>query len=134
MNTEIKYIDIKTKSYLANNWDEGQRIIDVTPDHNRELILMDLNFLIRLIELLPTTSDLSQFKINLKKKITNSQSLEDIVEACVDFSSFHRTIDLIQKHKNMRIDTDEGRNKCDEARLADVSPKQQKPSIEDLGF
>ena len=131
MNTEIKYIDIKTKSYLANkkfkDWDEGQRIIDVTPDHNRELILMDLNFLIRLIELLPTTSDLSQFKINLKKKITNSHSLEDIIKACEDFTSFHRTIDLIQKHRFVRNDTD--------SILTDVEePAKKKRSVEDLGF
>jgi hypothetical protein len=132
MNTEPKFIDIKTKSYLARDWNEAQRIIDVTPDHNRELTLVDFNFLTRIIELLPTTSDLSQFKINLKKNITNSHSLEDIIKACEDFTSFHRTIDLIQEWESR--EKDEELKKCDEEMLADVTPKQRKPSIEDLGY
>ena len=71
MNTKSKFIDIKTEGNIPNTWNEVQRVIDVTSDRTERLTLVNLHFLTRIIELLPTTSDLSQFKINLKKKITN---------------------------------------------------------------
>ena len=110
---------------------EVQRVIDVTSDRTERLTLVNLHFLTRIIELLPTTSDLSQFKINLKKKITNSKSLEDIIEACVDFSSFHNTINLIKEYKK---DIDEDKILDGEEMLPDIKPVQKKPSIEDLRF
>ena len=131
MNTKSKFIDIKTEGNIPNTWNEVQRVIDVTSDRTERLTLVNLHFLTRIIELLPTTSDLSQFKINLKKKITNSKSLEDIIEACVDFSSFHNTINLIKEYKK---DIDEDKILDGEEMLPDIKPVQKKPSIEDLRF
>lgn len=96
MNLETTFIDIKTKSYLERNWNEAQRIIDVTPDHDRELALIDLSFIIRLTEVLPK-GDLYEIKKGLKANIVNARCIEAIVKACEDFIEFHRTIDLIQK-------------------------------------
>ena len=72
------------------------QVLDLVPDHNRRLAIVDFDVLNRLTSYLPV-QDLSHFKINLKKSITNSHSLEDIVKACEDFTSFHRSVNLIQE-------------------------------------
>jgi len=82
---EIKFINVN-----------DQQVVDLVPDYNRKLAIVDFDVLNRLTSYLPV-QDLSDFKINLKKSITNSHSLEDIVKACEDFTAFHRSVNLIQE-------------------------------------
>jgi len=82
---EIKFINVN-----------DQQVIDLVPDYDRKLAIVDFDVLNRLTRYLPV-QDLSYFKINLKKSITNSHSLEDIVKACEDFTAFHRSVNLIQE-------------------------------------
>lgn len=82
---EIKWIDIN-----------GAQVVDVTPDHHRELALVDLEVLNKLTELLPDV-DLYQIKKGINEKIDDARSLEYVVNACENFIAFHRTVNLIQK-------------------------------------
>ena len=75
---------------------EGKKVINLTPDFDRRLALVDLQVLNRLTEHLPV-QDIAYFKINLKKNITNSHSLKEMVEICEDFVAFHKTVNLIQE-------------------------------------
>ena len=81
----IKWIDIN-----------GAQVVDVTPDHHRELALVDLEVLNRLTKLLPCV-DLYEIKKGLKANISGARSIEHIVKVCENFAAFHRTVNLIQK-------------------------------------
>lgn len=81
----IKWIDIN-----------GAQVVDVTPDHHRELALVDLEVLNRLTKLLPCV-DLYEISKGLGAKINNARSIEHIVKVCENFAAFHRTVNLIQK-------------------------------------
>lgn len=85
MVEEIKWIEIN-----------GAQVVDVTPDHHRELALVDLEVLNRLTKLLPI-GDIYEIKRNLKVNISSARSIEALVKACEDFTAFHRTVNLIQE-------------------------------------
>lgn len=85
MVEEIKWIDIN-----------GAQVVDVTPDHHRQLALVDLEVLNKLTELLPN-ADLYEIKTGFKEKISAARSIEAIVKACENFTAFHRTVNLIQE-------------------------------------
>ena len=85
MVEEIKWIDIN-----------GAQVVDVTPDHHRQLALVDIEVLNKLIELLPN-ADVYEIKTVFKEKISATRSIKDIVKACEDFTAFHRTVNLIQE-------------------------------------
>jgi len=91
----IKWIDIN-----------GAQVVDVTPDHHRELALVDLEVLNKLTELLPN-ADLYEIKRKLKVNISGARSIEALVKACEDFTAFHRTVNLIQK-VNVHLHTPAG--------------------------
>jgi hypothetical protein len=95
MVEDIKWIDIN-----------GAQVVDVTPDHHRELALVDLEVLNKLTELLPI-GDLYEIKKGLKEKIVSARSIEAIVKVCDDFAAFHRTVNLIQK-VNVHLHTPAG--------------------------
>ena len=85
MVEDIKWIDIN-----------GAQAVDVTPDHHRELALVDLEVLNKLTELLPN-ADLYEIKRKLKVNISGARSIEALVKACEDFTAFHKTVNLIQE-------------------------------------
>lgn len=113
--TDVEEINEVTIKWIDIN---GAQVVDVTPDHHRELALVDLEVLNKLTELLPN-ADLFEIKRNLKLKIGAARSIEHIVKACVDFAAFHRTVNLIQK-VNVHLHTPAG----EEADLDSVSESQ----------
>ena len=94
MTTEHKYVDVN-----------GAQVMDLTPDLNRKLALVDLDVLIKL------TSDLSRtnaYKIknslisDIRNVYTNGEvdskvALQEMVHICSEFVAFHKTVNLIQE-------------------------------------
>ena len=74
----------------------NQQVLDVTPDHNRPLALVDLAVLNKLTDLLPK-SDFSSIRHNFREQIMNTSNLEQLVQTSEDFIAFHRTVNLIRE-------------------------------------
>ena len=89
---EYAEADVKTRSITI----EGKNVINLTPDFNRRLALVDLQVLNRLTEHLPV-SDHFVMKRNLRDKIMNTENLEELVKECEDFVAFHKTVNLIHE-------------------------------------
>jgi len=75
---------------------EGNQVIDLTPDYNRPLALVDLAVLNKLTALLPK-SDFSNIRHNFREQIMKTSNLEELVQASEDFISFHRSVNLIRE-------------------------------------
>ncbi len=75
---------------------EGNQVIDLTPDYNRPLALVDITVLNKLTELLPKR-DFSSIRHNFREQIMNTSNLEQLVQASEDFIAFHRTVNLIRE-------------------------------------
>ena len=54
----------------------GAQVVDVTPDHHRELALVDLEVLNKLTELLPIALTFMKLSKGLKGKIVSARSIE----------------------------------------------------------
>lgn len=80
-----KYVDIN-----------GIQVLDVTPDYNRPLALVDLAVLNKLTMLLQKDS-FSNIRHNFRETIMQTENLEELVQASEDFNSFHRTVNLIRE-------------------------------------
>ena len=74
----------------------GNQVIDLTPDYNRPLALVDITVLNKLTELLPK-ADFGQIRHSLREQIMTSTNLEQLVQTCEDFVSFHRSVNLIRE-------------------------------------
>ena len=74
----------------------GEQVVDVTPDHHRELALVDLQVLNKLTDQLGKT-DFSRIRQGLRNKIMNTNNLDELVQVTEDFTAFHKTVNLIQK-------------------------------------
>ena len=74
----------------------GNQVIDLTPDYNRPLALVDLQVLNKLTELLPK-ADFGGIRHSFRERIMQTQDLEQLVQACEDFVSFHRSVNLIRE-------------------------------------
>jgi len=81
---------------------EGNQVIDLTPDYNRPLALVDLTVLNKLTELLPK-SDFSSIRHNFREQIMNTSNLEQLVQASEDFIAFHRSVNLIREVLSMDV-------------------------------
>ena len=75
---------------------DGNQVIDLTPDYNRPLALVDITVLNKLTELLPK-GDFSSIRHNFREQIMNTSNLEQLVQASEDFIAFHRTVNLIRE-------------------------------------
>jgi hypothetical protein len=75
---------------------EGNQVIDLTPDYNRPLALVDITVLNKLTELLPK-GDFSSIRHNFREQIMNTSNLEQLVQTSEDFIAFHRTVNLIRE-------------------------------------
>lgn len=82
-----------TANYVEIN---GNQVLDVTPDYNRPLALVDLSVLNMLTQLLPK-SDFSNIRHNFRSEIMNTSNLEELVQAAEDFIAFHRSVNLIRE-------------------------------------
>lgn len=91
MTTEQKFVDVN-----------GVQVMDLTPDLNRKLALVDLDVLIRL------TSDLGKTNAySVKRNLINElrevdtdngkESLQTLVHIASEFVAFHKTVNLIQE-------------------------------------
>jgi hypothetical protein len=80
-----KYVDIN-----------GIQVLDVTPDYNRPLALVDLTVLNKLTLLLQKDT-FSNIRHNFREQIMQTNNLAELVEASEDFIAFHRTVNLIRE-------------------------------------
>jgi hypothetical protein len=74
----------------------NQQVLDVTPDHNRPLALVDLTVLNKLTLLLQKDT-FSNIRHNFREQIMQTNNLAELVEASEDFIAFHRTVNLIRE-------------------------------------
>ena len=74
----------------------NQQVLDVTPDHNRPLALVDLTVLNKLTKLLQK-QDFGTIRHNHRDNIMHAENLEQLVEISEDFIAFHRTVNLIRE-------------------------------------
>jgi len=74
----------------------GQQVIDLTPDYNRPLALVDLTVLNKLTLLLPK-NNFSHIRHNFREQLMNTGNLEELVQVSEDFIAFHRTVNLIRE-------------------------------------
>ncbi len=74
----------------------GQQVIDLTPDYNRPLALVDLTVLNKLTLLLPK-NNFSNIRHNFREQLMNTGNLEELVQVSEDFIAFHRTVNLIRE-------------------------------------
>ena len=75
---------------------EGNQVIDLTPDYNRPLALVDITVLNKLTQLLPN-ADFGTIRHNFREQIMSTNNLEQLVQASEDFIAFHRTVNLIRE-------------------------------------
>jgi hypothetical protein len=80
----------------------GNQVIDLTPDHNRPLALVDLAVLNKLTELLPK-GDFSSIRHNFRTQIMKTSILEELVQVSEDFIAFHRSVNLIREVLSMDV-------------------------------
>ena len=95
MVQETKWIDI-----------DGNQVIDLSPDYNRPLALVDLTVLNKLTDLLPK-GDFSSIRHGLRGQIMNTNNLEELVKVAEDFVTFHNSVNLIREVSSRELNTKE---------------------------
>jgi hypothetical protein len=85
---------------------EGNQVIDLTPDYNRPLALVDLAVLDKLTAMLPKES-FSNIRHNFREQIMNTSNLEQLVQASEDFIAFHRSVNLIREVLSIDVNQDQ---------------------------
>jgi hypothetical protein len=85
MNQEVKFVEVK-----------GEQVMDLTPDYERPLALVDLDVLKRLTKLLPTANiyDVTQGMIS---NLRDVQSIKEYVATLSEELAFHTTVNLINE-------------------------------------
>ena len=92
--TTEKFVDIN-----------GAQVMDLTPDYNRPLALVDLDVLIKITSYLGK-SNVYQVKRDLLHDLRNvdtehgKESLQSLVHIASEFVAFHNTVNLIQEINN----------------------------------
>lgn len=90
-NISEKFVDVN-----------GNQVMDLTPDYNRPLALVDLDVLIKLTSYL-ATSNVYEVKRDLLFSLRNvdtdggKESLQALVDIASEFVAFHNTVNLIQE-------------------------------------
>ena len=74
----------------------GHQVIDLTPDYNRPLALVDLTVLNKLTKLLQK-QDFGTIRHNHRDNIMHAENLLQLIEISEDFIAFHRTVNLIRE-------------------------------------
>ena len=93
-NISEKFVDVN-----------GNQVMDLTPDMNRALALVDLDVLIKLTSYL-ATSNVYEVKRDLLFSLRNvdtdngKESLQALVHIASEFVAFHNTVNLIQEINN----------------------------------
>lgn len=74
----------------------GAQVMDLTPDYDRPLALVDLTVIKKLADLLPSTST-SRILNRHANDISACGSLEEAVMISKEFVAFHETVNLIKE-------------------------------------
>jgi hypothetical protein len=85
---------------------DGNQVIDLTPDYNRPLALVDLTVLNKLTDLLPK-GDFSSIRHSLRERIMITDNLEELVKVTEDFVTFHNSVNLIREVSSRELNPKE---------------------------
>ncbi len=85
MKQKEKFIDIN-----------GNQVMDLTPDYNRPLALVDLQVLNMLTDLLGKES-FPNIRHELRAKVMKTTNLEELVQVTENFTAFHQSVNLIRE-------------------------------------
>lgn len=85
---------------------DGNQVIDLTPDYNRPLALVDLTVLNKLTDLLPK-GDFNSIRHSLREQIMNTDNLEELVKVAEDFVTFHNSVNLIREVSSRELNPKE---------------------------
>ena len=85
---------------------DGNQVIDLTPDYNRPLALVDLTVLNQLTELLPK-GNFNSIRHSLREQIMNTDNLQELVKVAEDFVTFHNSVNLIKEVSSRELNTKE---------------------------
>ncbi len=97
MEKNHECMDVVQSKWIQFKHSKGEtQVLDLVPDHNRRLAIVDFDVLNRLTSYLPT-SDHFVMKRNLRDRIMNTENLEELVSECEEFVAFHRSVNLIQE-------------------------------------
>ncbi len=94
MNREEKFIDVN-----------GAQVMDLTPDMQRKLALVDLDVLVKITSHLGK-GNMRSIKRGLTSELneietySNENCLKELVHICSEFIAFHKTVNLIQEIKH----------------------------------
>ena len=75
---------------------EGNQVIDLTPDYNRPLALVDAAVLKQLTDPLPR-DNFSGIRHTLRERIMKAENLEELVKVTEDFTAFHKSVSFIRE-------------------------------------
>jgi len=85
MNQEVKFVDVK-----------GAQVMDLTPDYERPLALVDLDVLKKLTSML-NNGNFASIISDFKMMIDNCHTMEAYVKCLSEELAFHTTVNLIQE-------------------------------------
>jgi hypothetical protein len=85
---------------------DGNQVIDLTPDYNRPLALVDLTVLNKLTDLLPK-GNFTSIRHGLREQIMNTDNLQELVKVAEDFVTFHNSVNLIREVSSRELNTKE---------------------------
>ena len=85
---------------------DGNQVIDLTPDYNRPLALVDLTVLNKLTDLLPK-GNFTSIRHGLRGQIMNTNNLQELVKVAEDFVTFHNSVNLIREVSSRELNTKE---------------------------
>lgn len=85
---------------------DGNQVIDLTPDYNRPLALVDLTVLNKLTDLLPK-GNFNSIRHSLRERIMNTDNLEELVKVSEDFVTFHNSVNLIREVSSRELNPKE---------------------------
>ncbi len=85
---------------------DGNQVIDLTPDYNRPLALVDLTVLNKLTDLLPK-GDFKSIRHGLRGQIMNTDNLQELVKVAEDFVTFHNSVNLIREVSSRELNPKE---------------------------
>jgi len=85
---------------------DGNQVIDLTPDFNRPLALVDLTVLNKLTDLLPK-GDFSSIRHGLRGQIMDTNNLQELVKVAEDFVTFHNSVNLIREVSSRELNPKE---------------------------
>jgi len=85
MNKEQKFVDVN-----------GAQVMDLTPDYERPLALVDLDVLKKLTKLLPS-ANLHSIVENHVEVVRNAPTMEVFANVLAEELAFHQTVNLIKE-------------------------------------